>query len=174
MKVKQTHKPNNIVIRPIKVEDAPAINAMRIMPGINESIYGLTSERIESAIKFIQSLSEHDHMFVAEIDDVVVGTGSLHTDKRPRLNHCGHIGIMVNTDHQGLGIGRKIMEKLLDLADNWLMLVRLELEVFDDNDNAIKLYKSLGFVVEGTKKYAAVRQAKFCDVLLMARYNIPT
>jgi putative acetyltransferase len=34
------------------------------------------------------------------------------------------------------------MQTVLDLADNWLMLVRVELEVFTDNVKAIHLYES--------------------------------
>jgi putative acetyltransferase len=40
---------------------------------------------------------------------------------------------------------------LLDLADNWLKLVRVELDVFSDNQKAISLYQSCGFEIEGKK-----------------------
>jgi putative acetyltransferase len=50
------------------------------------------------------------------------------------------------------------MEAILDIADNWLKLKRVELSVFTDNEPAIALYKKMGFVVEGTKKYSAVRR----------------
>lgn len=52
---------------------------------------------------------------------------------------------MVRRDFQNQGIGRAMLEKVLDLADNWLMLVRLELTVFADNERAVHLYESLGF-----------------------------
>lgn len=41
-------------------------------------------------------------------------------------------------------MGTTLMETLLDLADHWLMLVRVELEVFADNEQAIRLYEKLG------------------------------
>ena len=44
------------------------------------------------------------------------------------------------------------MESLLDIADKGLMLKRVELTVFTDNERAVHLYESLGFVIEGTKK----------------------
>lgn len=52
------------------------------------------------------------------------------------------------------------------------MLVRLELGVFIDNERAINLYKSLGFVIEGTKKHAIIRNGKYEDEHIMARYNL--
>ena len=77
----------------------------------------------------------------------------------------------IYTDYQGRGIGRALMESLLDIADNWLMLKRVELSVFTDNERAVRLYESLGFVVEGTKRYAAVKNGVHADEYLMARYG---
>jgi len=66
------------------------------------------------------------------------------------------------------------MENILDLADNWLVLVRIELDVTTDNERAISLYQSFGFEVEGKKKYAIIKDGKYADLIIMARYNIPT
>lgn len=52
------------------------------------------------------------------------------------------------------------------------MLVRVELTAFVENEGAVKLYQSLGFQIEGTKKYAAIRNGKYADEYLMARYKI--
>jgi len=51
-----------------------------------------------------------------------------------RIRHSGSIGITVSKDYQGKGIGKVLLNKVIDLADNWLMLVRLELGVFTDNE----------------------------------------
>lgn len=58
---------------------------------------------------------------------------------------------------------------LIDLADNWLMLVRLELTVFADNERAVHLYESLGFEREGIRRKAAVRNGVYMDEIAMAR-----
>ena len=58
---------------------------------------------------------------------------------------------------------------VLDLADNWLMLVRLELTVFADNERAVHLYESLGFEREGIRRKAAVRNGVYMDEIAMAR-----
>jgi putative acetyltransferase len=63
------------------------------------------------------------------------------------------------------------MSAILDIADNWLKLKRVELSVFTDNEPAIALYKIMGFAVEGTKKYSAVRNGAHIDEFLMARYG---
>ncbi len=166
----------DFTIRPIKIEDAPYINEMRRMDGVRENTLGIISERLIKSEDFIKGLSENEHMLVAEVEEngmkKVVGVIGLHVSRNPRLRHSADIGIMVNTDYQGKGIGTALFKKIIDIADNWLMLVRLELTVFVDNYKALKLYQSLGFQIEGTKKYSAIRNGVYADEYLMARYNL--
>ncbi|WPX08248.1 GNAT family N-acetyltransferase [Caldicellulosiruptor danielii] len=98
--------------------------------------------------------------------------GLLVNNRNPRLRHSAALGIMVHPEYQGKGIGTALLKKVIELADNWLMLLRLELTVFVENERAVKLYQSLGFQIEGIKKYAAIRNGKYADVYLMARYNV--
>jgi putative acetyltransferase len=166
----------NFTIRSIKLEDAASINEMRRMDGVRENTLGIFSERVTRSEDFIKGLSENDHLLVAEVDEnevkKVVGLVGLHVNRNPRLRHSAVLGIMVHADYQGKGIGTALLKKVIDLADNWLMLVRLELTVFVENDRAVKLYQSLGFQIEGIKKYAAIRNGKYADEYLMARYNV--
>lgn len=166
----------NFLIRSVRIEDATDINEMRRMDGVRENTLGLFSERVLQSEGRINGLSEHDHLLVSEVEEngmkKVIGVAGLHVNRNPRLRHSASIGIMVHADYQGKGIGTALLKKIIDLADNWLMLVRIELTVFIENDGAVKLYKSLGFEIEGTKKYAGIRNGKYADEYVMARYNI--
>lgn len=163
-----------VSIRPVKIEDAEYIYEIRNMPGVFENILTMPGERISRTQDFIEGLSENNFNFVAEIQEdemkKVVGTVGLQVNTR-RLRHSGGIGIMVHKDYQGMGIGKALMEKVIDVADNWLMLKRLELGVYTDNERAIKLYKSCNFVIEGTKRYSVIRNGQYIDEYIMARYN---
>jgi putative acetyltransferase len=44
------------------------------------------------------------------------------------------------------------MRACVDLADKWLNLTRLGLEVYTDNEPEIRLYERFGFEREGTLK----------------------
>lgn len=164
------------IIRPVRIEDASAINEMRRMDGVRENTLGIFSERITRSEDFIRGLTENEHLLVAEVKEAevrkVVGMVGLHVGRNPRLRHSASVGIMVHADYQGKGIGTALLKKVIDLADNWLMLVRVELTAFVENEGAVKLYQSLGFQIEGTKKYAAIRNGKYADEYLMARYKI--
>lgn len=158
-----------VTIRPVRLEDARDVHALRVMEGVRETILALPSERVSDTEEFIRSTKEH--LMVAEVDGRVVGMAGLVIPAMARQRHTAGVGIMVHTDYQGRGIGRALMESLLDIADNWLMLKRVELSVFTDNERAVRLYESLGFVVEGTKRYAAVKNGVHADEYLMARYG---
>ena len=55
------------------------------------------------------------------------------------------------------------------LADNWINIKRLELEVYTDNAPAIRLYETFGFVIEGTLRAFAYREGEYVDAYYMAR-----
>lgn len=162
-----------IIIRSIKISDASDLNEMRRQDGVMENTLGVSSETVMKSEEFLKNLDANSHLLVAEADGKVVGVVGLSIMKNPRLRHAASLGISVRKEYQGQGIGKKLMENILDLADNWLMLIRVELGVFEGNERAMKLYESLGFEVEGKRKYAAIRNGEYVDEYLMARYNIP-
>jgi putative acetyltransferase len=105
-------------------------------------------------------------------DGEVVGNLGLHTfPNRPRRRHVGQIGMAVRDDWQGEGVGTALMQAAIDLADNWLNLRRLELEVFVDNAAAIRLYEKFGFSIEGRLVDFAFRDGQYVDTYTMARVS---
>lgn len=110
------------------------------------------------------------YYLVAIIDDRIVGMVHVATfPHRPRRRHAGAIGISVHADWQGKGLGKELMRAIIDFADNWLNLTRLELEVYADNEAAIHLYERFGFEVEGTLRQHAFRDGQYVDSKMMGR-----
>jgi putative acetyltransferase len=81
----------------------------------------------------------------------------------------GQIGMGVRDDWQGKGVGSALVQAAVELAEKWLNLTRLELEVYTDNEPALRLYKKFGFCIEGTLRRFAFRDGQFADVYVMAR-----
>jgi putative acetyltransferase len=103
-------------------------------------------------------------------DNEVVGQLALQTfPHRPRRRHVGQIGMAVRDDWQGKGVGTALMQAAIELADKWLNLIRLELDVFTDNVPAIRLYEKFGFTIEGTLVDFAFRDGQYVDTYIMAR-----
>ena len=155
-----------VTIRAARPEDAEAIAVMASLPGVRHGTLRLPFTTAEDTRRFLERPNKH--AIVAERGDVLVGQASLIRDVGRRA-HVGSIGIYVHDDHVGQGIGRALMEALIDLADNWLGLRRLELGVVVDNAPAIHLYESLGFEREGRLRGDALRNGVLTDSWAMAR-----
>ena len=106
---------------------------------------------------------------VAVADKTVVGNIALIQSASPRRRHVGEIAMAVHDAWQGKGCGSKLLTAALDLAENWLSLNRIELDVFTDNEAGMQLYARCGFQIEGTHKGYAFREGKYVDVHSMAR-----
>lgn len=88
-----------------------------------------------------------------------------------RRRHVMSLGISVHPDGQGQGLGWALMTALLDYADRWAQVLRIELHVYADNERAIRLYQSLGFETEGRLRGDSLRDGVYVDSLCMARWH---
>ena len=87
-----------------------------------------------------------------------------------------YLGISVAPSAQRRGVGSALMAAMCDYADNWAGVLRLELNVYVDNEPAIALYRKFGFEIEGTNRAFAMRDGAYVDSHAMARLhpNPPT
>jgi len=114
-----------------------------------------------------------DLLLVAAIDqgELVGGAGLHPAGASPRKRHVMMLGMQVQPAWQRQGVGTALLQAVCDYADNWLGLLRLELEVYADNHKAQALYRRLGFVEEGRHRCNAMRDGVYVDSLSMARLN---
>jgi len=119
----------------------------------------------------LSSTGPGEHMLVAVTDGRIVGSINLHCG-RNRMAHTAGFGMGVHDDFQSQGIGRQLMEAMLDLAEQWINIRRIELNVYTDNEPAIALYASLGFEREGTHRAYSCRDGRYVDAYTMARVRL--
>jgi len=129
---------------------------------------------LETWRKRLAEPAEGDFLLVALADGRFAGFAGLHAMGQGRRAHAMHLGLTVGGEFQRKGVGRALMKALLDLADMWLNVFRLELTVFADNERAIALYRRCGFEVEGTHRAYALRDGRYVDALSMARLKPKT
>jgi L-phenylalanine/L-methionine N-acetyltransferase len=108
---------------------------------------------------------------VAERGGVVVGNAGVMPMQPVRRRHAAHLGMAVAREAQGQGVGSALMAAMVDWADRWAQLLRLELTVFTDNAPAIALYRKFGFEHEGTMRAFALRNGAYVDTFCMARLH---
>jgi len=161
---------SRFTIRPLRLSDANDIHELMHMPNVLYGTSLLPSQTADAWQKTIQRWveDEHMHIFVAEVQGKAVGIISVCVGTG-RESHVGDIALAVHDKHQRQGIGRMLMMAITDLADNWLNLVRLEMDVYTDNDVAIHLYQQFDFEIEGRKRLDAFRGGRYIDSYSMAR-----
>ena len=161
-------EPDGLVLRAAEVSDAEALNRMANLPGVRYGTLRLPFTSLAATRAMLASESPNVHRIVAALGGEPVGLVSL-IRGAGRTAHKAEIAIWVHDDHTGRGIGDALMTAVLDLADNWLGLRRVELDVSLDNAAAIHLYEKHGFEREGIKRADALRAGVLEDVLIMGR-----
>ena len=162
----------DIIIRHAEPDDAEAIHRILNGPRATAGTLQLPLQSVEGVRKrFFSETREGLYHLVACVDEEeMIGHLGLETfPTRPRRRHVGSFGMAVRDDWQGRGIGTALLEAALDLADNWLNLTRIELEVYTDNTAGVALYKKFGFEIEGTHRRFAFRGGEYVDAYSMAR-----
>jgi putative acetyltransferase len=155
-------------LRAIEPTDFEDWWAIRNCPRVMRNTLSLPMMSRAEAEQKLANPPEGFRSIVAEIDGKMVGQVGLSVG-RGRLRHSASLGMMVHDDYTGRGIGSALLAAAIDLAENWLGLTRLELEVYVDNEVAIHLYEKHGFMIEGTKRRYALREGEYVDAHLMAR-----
>ncbi len=155
-------------IRAASVADWEALAALRDLPGVRTGTLRLPFAPPEQTRRWLESLTENDMIIVAEFEGQIVGLAGLHRHKG-RRQHAADLGMSVHDDYRRRGIGKALLEALIEAADRWLGISRIELTVFTDNEAAIGLYRNAGFVTEGVLKSYALRDGALADVFAMAR-----
>jgi putative acetyltransferase len=123
-----------VTIRHAEGSDAEAFHRIMTAPRVVAGTLQLPYQSVERKKNKLAELPEGEYMLVAIVDGEVIGNLDLITKPgNPRTRHVGHLVMAVRDDWQGKGIGTALMEAALDLADNWLNLIRIVLHVYTDN-----------------------------------------
>ncbi|MEW5935103.1 MAG: GNAT family N-acetyltransferase, partial [Bacillota bacterium] len=86
-----------------------------------------------------------------------------------RQRHVAGLGMFVHPAFHGRGIGTRLMEAALYAAGREWQVARVELQVYPDNEPALRLYRRFGFREEGRLARFAIRDGTYVDAVAMAR-----
>ncbi len=163
-------KRNNIVLRPLKQDDWSLFYQWR-----NQVTYikntksfrlpkteGMEKEWVESAML---DKSDCNLILMIEVDGISIGFIQL--SGIDWLSRNCYLGIAICEDgKKGKGYGRDAMTLILDYAFRNMNMHKVSLEVTAFNQNAIHLYKTLGFNEEGILKEHYFWDNEYHDVHL--------
>ncbi len=158
-----------IEIRPVKLSDVPSLNQM-----INDvcaerrwlaSVDGFSVEQTRGFVE--DTLSRGCPHFVATEGERLVGWIDVVPPQAAPFRHVGYLGMGVLAPWRGRGLGRELLRTALRAARD-SGLERVALEVYDDNEAAIRLYQHEGFETEGIRRRVRLIDGCYQDIRLMA------
>ena len=125
---------------------------------------------IESTRQFIlNNIKNEIPQFIVLCENEVVGWCDIIPDNKKISRHCGRLGMGVIKKYRHHGLGEKLLNATIEKAKE-IGLERVELEVFEDNEIAINLYKKNGFEFEGKRINSNKIDGKYINSILMAKF----
>lgn len=164
-------------LRSVKLADAAEIiHFVKTVGGETDFLTFGTGEFNKTVAEEETIISEHlaapNRIFIAAtLQDEIVGILNVTASPKPRLQHSGEFGISVLKKHWGKGIGRHLMETMLDWAERSPIIRKLNLKVLTSNTKALALYKSIGFEEEGYLKEDTFVNGVYQDARIMAYFS---
>ena len=162
-------KLESVQVRPPHPDDAEDLHEVLRHPAVGRTTLQMPSQELSSVEDRVNESRPNIYRYVAEVEGRVIGSVSLYRPEIARRTHSAGIGMGVHPGYWGRGIGSALMEAVLELADNWLNLKRVELDVNVDNPAGIALYRKFGFEVEGTRRFHVFGGGRWADSYFMAR-----
>lgn len=160
-------KGENIILRPLKMSDVPRFIKWLQDPTVNKFTLrrkvGLKEER-----KWIHGLKKDKNNLTFAIDTkngIHIGSINLYLVK---LDNNAIFDIFIgDKNYWDKGYGTNASKVIIDYGFRKLNLHKIFLDVYEYNKRAIRLYKKLGFKIEGAQRENILYNGKFYDKILM-------
>ena len=98
--------------------------------------------------------SPNEAMIMCVVDGKVVGNCEISFFKGMKTKHRASIGIALISEYWNQGIGTKMFEEMIRLAENREDVLQIELEFVEGNARARHLYEKMGFRITGVRPNA--------------------
>jgi len=159
-----------LTVRPARESDAEAI-ATIYNQGIEDRVATLETElrTPEERRRWMAARGPRHPVIVAEAAGTVVGWASLNQfNPRPAYQHVADFSVYVDRDWRGKGVGRRLLEALIELARE-IGYHKMVLSAFPFNQAGVALYERLGFRAVGIYKEQGLLDGKWTDTIIMEK-----
>lgn len=162
-----------LLVRSARARDAAALFALlEEVAGEEPPTLLLEPDQVEPRLwrRRIAAASRDAHslFLVGEASGEVVANLSFERDGHPNAGHVAWLGVAVDGDWRGQGVGSALLEVAVDWARE-AGVSKLVLGVFPENARALVFYERHGFVREGLRRGHYLRAGRYHDEVLMAR-----
>lgn len=157
------------MIRPLHPDDASALYHRFRQPTPLSCDYFEPNADLASFRAYAEAPAGHDHRLVATDNRQLIGLGVLKQASSARMAHQGRIRLMMPPEALASEAGNELVSSLLDLADSWLNLRRLEVDAPTSVPALETLLRPFGFEREGLLRKSLGSGVAFGDEIALAR-----
>ena len=165
------HRGQRLDLRPISMADAEIFVRWFNDPDVSQYLGRDVPITLEEEKKWIESragdVANQILVMVHRAERRSIGTVGLHG--MSGQNRKAVFGIQIGEkEFWNQGLGREATELTLEIAFDRLNLNRVELEVYETNPRAIRVYERAGFRAEGVARQGRWIRGRYVDVRRMA------
>lgn len=169
----------DVLIRKLTYEDAEEFTRLRLNAlTINPEAFLITFDEenkdinsVSGRLKDKEKSGGKDFILGAYDKDSLIGMVGFYCDSFIKAEHKAYIwGMFVEPEYRGKNIGRKLLNKTIELSLHIERLEQILLNVVITNKEAKNLYYSAGFELFGTEKNAMKAGEEYFDEDYMILY----
>lgn len=119
---------------------------------------------------FFENNIDRDDRFILGLFDgeELIAIGGFYRHEPIKAFHKGTVwSVFVREQHQGKGLGRRLMEEVIAEAKKMKGLESILIGVSSNNPKAISLYRNLGFIEYGREPNCLKHNGNYVDEILM-------
>jgi len=159
-----------VKLRPATNTDAEAIRSIYNLEVETSTVtFDLVPRTLTEQESWITQRSGAHAVLVAEDDGVICGFGSLSPYRhRPAYSTTVEDSVYVHRDHQGVGVGRLLLEQLVALATTHGFHAVVA-RIVAGHAASISLHAGVGFEIVGHEREIGRKFGRWLDVVTMQR-----
>lgn len=110
----------------------------------------------------------HSITVVADISGKIAGYATIHTYDALWTRHVGELRVLVNRDHRGIGLGKRLTNEAFAIAKD-MGLKKITAQMTTDQQGARQVFEHLGFRPEALlADHVISREGHLHDLLIMS------
>lgn len=165
---RQKIPPSELVFRLTDRQDAPYLTKWLSDVEVLHWFPMLSDAEVADAVRIWMGYSRFGAGITVEHNKVPCGMATLYIQGYEKLKHTCLFSIIIQKDKRGCGVGRILLEKLTDLAQEKFKIKILHLEVYEGNP-AYEMYTKLGFIKFGRQERFIKEKGEYLAKVFMQK-----
>ena len=157
-----------IEIRPANPEEGTYLSKWLTDPAILRWFPMSDAREIDDSVRIWMGYCKIQACFTAYENGTAVGMSILYIQPYQKFAHQCLFAIIVDEKHRNKGVGKALMEHMINAAKNQFNIEILHLEVYAGNP-AIRLYERMGFKEFGRQPKFIKMDGEYIDKVMMQK-----